>query len=150
MSVLTWTTPTTISGFTASDPKVMIDSSGNSTAVWVEQSTYSTGTCSQSGTTVTGTGTTFTSSMVGGTIAYSSGVVSNITAFVSTTSLTTSQSLTISNQAYTIYYDGVNYQPLVIMLQIPDWELILVELFHLFGLKILLLIMPLITVLGLQ
>src|ERR1700747_537301 len=104
MSVLSWNTPTTISGFTASDARVVIDKNGNATAVWVEQSTYNVGTASQSGTTVTGTGTTFTSSMVGGTIVYANGITANITAFNSATSLTTSQSLTVSNQNYTIYY----------------------------------------------
>src|SRR5438876_337019 len=107
MSSLTWNTPVTISGFTASDPRSVIDTSGNATAVWVEQSTYNTGTASQSGTTVTGTGTTFTSSMVGGTIVYANGITAHITAFVSATSLTTSESLTVANQAYTIYYNGV-------------------------------------------
>jgi hypothetical protein len=107
MSVLTWNSPVTISGPTSSDPRVVIDSSGNSTAVWVEQSIYNTGTASQSGTTITGTGTTFTSSMVGGTITYSNGIMAHITAFVNATSLTTTESLTVSNQAYTIYYNGV-------------------------------------------
>lgn len=107
MSVLSWNTPVTISGFTASDPRVVVDSNGNSTAVWIEQSVYNIGTSSQSGTTITGTGTTFTVSMVGGTIVYANGITANITAFSSTTSLTTAESLTISGQAYTIYYNGV-------------------------------------------
>src|SRR5436853_1112194 len=107
MSVLTWNTPVTISGFTASDARVIIDLSGNSTSAWVEQSIYNTGTSSQSGTTITGSGTTFTSSMVGGTITYANGITAHITAFISATSLTTTESLTVTNQAYTIYYNGI-------------------------------------------
>lgn len=108
MSALTWNTPVVISGLNpASDPHIVIDSNGNSTAVWIEKSTYTTGTASQSGTTVTGSGTTFTSSMVGGTIVYANAISASITAFVSATSLTTTQTLTVSGQAYTIFYNGI-------------------------------------------
>lgn len=107
MSVLSWNTPVTISGFTASDPRVIVDTNGNSTAIWVEQSTYNTGTASQSGTTITGFGTTFTSSMVGGTITYTNGITVPIIAFVNSTSLTTTTSLTVTNQSYKIYYNGI-------------------------------------------
>jgi len=105
---LTWRTTTdTISGFTASDPRVVMDSVGNATAVWIEKSTYSTGTCTQSSTTITGTGTTFTSDMVGGTIEYANLVKANITGFTSSTLLTTSQTLTVADQAYVIQYNGI-------------------------------------------
>lgn len=106
MSVLTWNTPVSISGPTASDPHVVIDLSGNCTAVWVEQNVYNTGTASQSGTTITGSGTVFTSSMVGGTLVYANGITVSITAFVNSTTLTTSTSLTVSSQSYNIYYNG--------------------------------------------
>jgi hypothetical protein len=107
MSLLTWNTPSTISGFTASEARVVIDSNGNATAIWIEQSTYSVGTAGQSGTAITGVGTTFTSSMVGGTITYANGMKASITAFVSATSLTVTESLTVTSQAYTIYYSGI-------------------------------------------
>lgn len=107
MSVLAWNTPVTISGFNASGAIPVIDINGNATAVWVEQSTYNVGTSSQSTNTITGTGTTFIADMTGGTIIYANGISANIIAFNSATSLTTSQSLTIANQSYNIYYNGV-------------------------------------------
>jgi Trk K+ transport system NAD-binding subunit len=68
--------------------------------------TYAVGTASQSGTTITGVGTTFTNAMVGGIIVFASGTESFITAFVSTTQLTASQSQTAGSSSYTIYYGG--------------------------------------------
>ena len=106
---LSWNTPVTIPGATAnaSDAKVVIDSNGNATAIWVVNNTYSTGTCSQSGTSITGFGTTFTADMVGGSIIYNGGDKAIITAFTSTTSLTTLQSLTVSpDETYVIIFNG--------------------------------------------
>ncbi len=69
---------------------------------------YSTGTASQSLTTVTGVGTTWTSAMVGSQLVFANGVsAGTITAFGSTTSLTVSTSQTVSSQAYTISYSGL-------------------------------------------
>jgi hypothetical protein len=65
---------------------------------------YNIGTASQSTTTITGVGTTFTTSMVGGIIVFANAVQAPITAFVSTTSLTSSVSQTVASQTYTIYY----------------------------------------------
>jgi len=107
MPVLSWNTPITLSGFIASDPHVIIDANGNSTAVWVEQSTYNEGEISQSDTTIIGSSTTFTSSMVGGIITYANGIKVPITAFISDILLTTTTSLTVTNQSYTIYYNGI-------------------------------------------
>lgn len=107
MSGLKWNNPVTISGFNSSDPRIVVDTNGNSTAIWVEQSTYNTGTASQSGLIITGLDTIFTTSMVGGTIIYSNGVTVSITSFVSDTSLTTTTSLIITNQTYKIYYNGI-------------------------------------------
>ena len=67
----------------------------------VGSSIYTTGTASQSGTTVTGSGTTFTSAMAPGIICWV-GVTtcSFITTFGSTTSLTTSNSASVSLAAF--------------------------------------------------
>jgi len=85
----------------------VIDTSGNATAIWVENATYTIGTSAQSGNTITGTGTTFTSLMVGGRIVFANKNNANITAFTNATTLTVSNSLTVSNQAYTIFYNGM-------------------------------------------
>jgi|SRR5579885_3685618 len=69
--------------------------------------TYSTGTVSQSTKTVTGVSTVFTTAMIGGLLVYANGVQAFITAFISSTSLTVSQSQTVSSQAYTIYYGNL-------------------------------------------
>jgi hypothetical protein len=45
--------------------------------------------------------------MVGGLIIYANGVKAFVTAFVSTTSLTVSQSATVTSQAYNLYYGGL-------------------------------------------
>ncbi len=68
--------------------------------------TYNTGTASQSTTVVTGIGTTFTANMVGGVIIFSTSEEAYITSFTSTTSLTTSQSQTVSATSFNIYYGG--------------------------------------------
>jgi hypothetical protein len=73
----------------------------------IGSTSYTTGTASQTTTTVTGVGTTFLATMVGGLIVYANAVQAFITAFGSTTSLTTSQSQTVASQAYTIYYNGL-------------------------------------------
>jgi hypothetical protein len=72
-------------------------------------STYSTGTASANGAGfINGIGTTFTQSMVGGIIVFNNGSFTYINGFVSTTSLIMyNVSLTVSNQAYTIYYNGL-------------------------------------------
>ncbi len=70
---------------------------------------YSTGTASQSTTTVTGVGTTWTSAMIGSQLVFANGTsAGTITAFGSTTSLTVSVSQTVTSQAYTIHYPGLN------------------------------------------
>jgi hypothetical protein len=106
MTSLTWNLPAAISNPNAFQPKVVIDSNANATALWLEKSTY-TGTASQSGTTVTGSGTTFTYDMVGGTIIYNNGLTCDIVTFVNTTTLTTTQSITASSQTFIIYYNGI-------------------------------------------
>jgi hypothetical protein len=73
-----------------------LSSSGNNT--------YAAGTASQSTTTITGAGTTWTNLMVGGIITYVNGDQAPITAFVNSTSLTTTTSQSESAQAYEIYY----------------------------------------------
>jgi hypothetical protein len=70
--------------------------------------TYSVGTASQTTTTITGSGTNFTTAMIKGTIVYANLAQAPITAYVSSTSLTTTTSQTESAQAYTIYY-GTSY-----------------------------------------
>lgn len=77
-------------------------------SLFIGTTTYSTGTASQSTTTITGSGTTFTTSMIGGTIVYANGVIAYITGFTSTTSLTSSKSQTVTNQAFTLYYGGLS------------------------------------------
>lgn len=74
----------------------------------VGSSTYTTGTASQTTTTVTGITTTFTSAMAPGIICWI-GVTtcSFITAFVSTTQLTTSNSASVGAAAFTLCYNGV-------------------------------------------
>lgn len=109
MSILTWDIPTTISGLNASKPDVVIDSYGEATVVWLEQSTYNIGTALQSGNTVTGTGTTFTSDMVGGILVYSEDITVNITGFVNSTELTVAESYTVSDQDFKIFYNGLVY-----------------------------------------
>ncbi|HSX08275.1 MAG TPA: hypothetical protein VLG11_05260 [Candidatus Saccharimonadales bacterium] len=73
----------------------------------VSPTQYNTGTASQSGTTITGSGTTWTSSMVGDQMTFANGTVAFITGFTSTTSLTASVSQTVSSQAYTLSYVGL-------------------------------------------
>lgn len=75
-------------------------------SVMAEQ--YSVGSASQSTTTITGVGTTWTSAMVGSTMVFYNGVRANITAFVSTTQLTASQSQTVASQGYTISWNSLH------------------------------------------
>lgn len=72
---------------------------------------YSTGTASQSGTTITGVGTTWTSAMVGMTIVFSTGETAVVSAFTSTTELTTLTSQTVADTTYVMNapIDGVDY-----------------------------------------
>jgi muramidase (phage lysozyme) len=74
--------------------------------IFLGSSTYNTGTASQSSNTITGTSTAFTNAMIGGVIVFANGVQAFITAYTSTTSLTVSQSQTVANQNYIIYYGG--------------------------------------------
>lgn len=67
---------------------------------------YSTGTASQSTTTITGSGTTFTQAMVGGVMYFANGTRAFITGFTSATSLTASQSQSVSSQAFSLYHSG--------------------------------------------
>lgn len=73
----------------------------------VSPTQYNTGTASQSGTTISGSGTTWTSSMVGDQMTFANGTVAFITGFTSATSLTASVSQTVSSQAYTLSYVGL-------------------------------------------
>ena len=72
----------------------------------LSSNTYTTGTVSQSTTVVTGVSTVWTNAMIGGLLVYANGVQAFITGFTSATSLTVSQSQTVTSQAYTIYYGG--------------------------------------------
>ena len=64
---------------------------------------YTTGTASQSGTTVTGSGTTWTAAMVGDVFSFTGGGGGGtITARASNTSITVSNSATVSSGTYTI------------------------------------------------
>ena len=64
---------------------------------------YSTGTAAQSGTTVTGTSTVWTAAHIGGTFAFDGGGGGGtISAVASNTSLTVSNSATVSSDDYTI------------------------------------------------
>jgi hypothetical protein len=88
--------------------KVGIGTSAPSNPLSVTPLQYNTGTASQAATTVTGVGTTWTSSMVGSQLVYANGTpAGTITAFNSATSLTVSSSQTVSSQAYTIGYTGL-------------------------------------------
>ncbi|MDO8336234.1 MAG: right-handed parallel beta-helix repeat-containing protein, partial [Candidatus Saccharibacteria bacterium] len=71
------------------------------------QQSYSAGTASQGTTVLTGVGTVFTSSMVGGKIVFADGTTATITAYTSGTVLGVTPSQTVSSQAFTIYYGGL-------------------------------------------
>lgn len=66
---------------------------------------YNTGNASQTTTSITGTGgATFTPALVGGIIVFANLVQAPITAFVNSTTLTSTTSQSVVNQAYAIYY----------------------------------------------
>ena len=68
-----------------------------------QTTSYDTGTATQSGTTVTGSGTTWTASHIGGTFTFDSGGGGGtITARASNTSITVSNSATVSSGDYII------------------------------------------------
>ena len=69
---------------------------------------YSTGTASQTDYTVTGSGTVWTSAMIGSEFVYADRTSSGaITARASNTSITVTTSQTVSSQAYSIHYQGL-------------------------------------------
>jgi len=94
----------TVQGITTTSPVQFF--SVTDTGQCVGSTVYNTGTASQTTTTVTGSG--FTSSMAPGIICWP-GVTtcSFITAFVSATTLTTSNSASVSAAAFTLCYAGV-------------------------------------------
>ncbi len=68
---------------------------------------YDTGTAAQSASVVTGTGTSWTSDMVGCDFIFCHGTKATITAVNSATSLTVSNSQTVSARQYRIHYHGL-------------------------------------------
>jgi len=90
--------------------------SGNKTLTAVNalmtSSTYTVGTVSQTTTTVTGSGTTFNNSMVGGVMVFANGSQAYVTGFNSTTTLTVSQSATVTSQTYVLYFGGYQHDNL--------------------------------------
>jgi hypothetical protein len=88
-------------------------------------SCYSNMTASQSTTTITGVGTTFTSDMVNGILTYDDFTTNTITAFNSTTSLTTVSSATVTGQGFTIQYGApwfMNTSTTNVNLYAPQYE----------------------------
>ena len=71
------------------------------------QQNYYTGTASQSSTTITGTGTNWTASMVGEQFIFANGATDTITGFTSATSLTGSNSQSVSAQNFRVQYAGL-------------------------------------------
>ncbi|MEI7632563.1 MAG: hypothetical protein WCJ60_04585, partial [bacterium] len=98
-------------GFTSLETMYSSDgtaTAGNVRACVTGIPTYFTGTASQATTTITGVGTTWTAAMVGQIFVFANGASALITAFGSTTSLTTSAaySQTVSSQNYNMYNAG--------------------------------------------
>jgi hypothetical protein len=87
-------------GFGVDNPINLIETKG--------QLHYHDGTASQSGTTITGNGTVFTSDMEGNLLIFNNGTVAHITHVLGDTELTVAESYSVSEQAYFIYYPGLN------------------------------------------
>jgi len=102
-------------GINSSSPTNTLDVNGitNTNGIINTATTaYATGTASQSTTTITGVSTTFTSSMIGGLIVYANNVSALITGFTSTTVLTASISQTVASQSFSLYYGGMQADPI--------------------------------------